>query len=39
MEGFVTHADNLIVLCREGDVEPNVRLHLRAKFKKMFFEI
>ena len=30
---FVTHADNLTLLCREGDVEANVSLHLHATFK------
>ena len=29
---FVTHADNLTLPCREGDVEANVSLHLHATF-------
>ena len=30
---FVTHADPLTTLCREGSVEAIVNLHLRAKVK------
>ena len=30
---FVTHAVNLTMPCREGDVEANVSLHLHAQFK------
>ena len=36
---FVTRADNLTLLCREGDVEANVSLHLDATFRQLCFAI